>query len=99
MLSQLLLYFIRIGSILIHFIDRYNDGNARSLGVVNCLDGLRHDAIICCNYQDRNVGNLCAAGAHGSKRFMARRIQEGNGAAIDHDSIRADMLSDAACLR
>ena len=42
------------------------------------LARLGHDAIVGSNDQHDDVGDLCAAGAHGREGLVARRVQEGD---------------------
>ena len=66
--------------------------------MVDGLDGLRHDAVIGRHDDDRNVGDGGAAGAHGRKGFVARRVEERDLLAVQLDAVGADMLGDAAGL-
>ena len=94
---QLLQYTIRIGIFLINLIDSNNNRNFGCLRMVDCFNGLRHNAVICCNNQNRNISNLCATGTHGRKCCMTRSIQEGDRTAIYLDTVCTDMLGNAAC--
>src|SRR5512138_3031770 len=44
--------------------------------MVNCLYCLRHDAIISCNHNNGNVGDLSATGTHCGKRLMTGSIKK-----------------------
>jgi len=44
--------------------------------------GLRHDIVVCRNYDDGNVGYLGTPCTHGRKGLVARGIQEGNPLAV-----------------
>ena len=69
------------------------------LGVVDRLDGRRHDAVVGRDHQDDDVGRLRAAGAHGGERLVARRVEEDDVvAARRRDLVGADVLGDAARL-
>ena len=81
----------------IHFIDGYDNRYAGSFRMVNRFNCLGHNAVVRRYDQNGNVCALCASGTHGSKRLMARRIQEGNLLAACIYSISANMLSDTAC--
>ena len=62
------------------------------------MDGffsLRHDAIVGCNHQNHNVGRLGTTCAHCRKRFVSRRIQKRNHAALGFNVIGTDMLSNS----
>src|SRR5262249_26327924 len=62
------------------------------------LLGLRHDAVVGGDYDDGDVGDLGAAGAHLGKRLVAGRVEEGDGLAVVLDAPGADDLRDAASL-
>ena len=81
---------------LVDFIDRYDNRNFCGLGMVDGFYGLRHDAVIGGNHKNDQIGNLCPAGAHLGKRFMARGIQKNDLAFIRIDIVSADMLRDSA---
>ena len=87
---------VRAGEI--HLVDRHDDRRTGGLGVVDGLDRLRHDAVIGRNDENGDIGHHRAAGAHGGKGLVARRIEEGDGAAVDHHAVRADVLRNAARL-
>ena len=95
-LGQLFLHALRVSGRLIHLVDGNDQLDVGSLSVVDGLDGLGHDAVIGSNDQNRDIGHIRAAGTHGGKGFVARRIQEGNGAAVDIDLVSADGLGNAA---
>ena len=57
---------------------------------------LGHNAIISGDNKDNDVGNFGAARTHASERFVARRIDEHNGAFVDLHFVRANVLRDAA---
>ena len=97
-LGQLLHDALRICFRLIHLVDGDDDRNARRLGVVDRLDGLRHDAVVRRDNQNCDVGDVGAAGTHGGERLMARGVQEGDQLAVDVDLVRTDVLGDAARL-
>lgn len=67
---------IRAG--LVDLIDGHDDRNAGALRVIDRFDGLRHDAVVGRYDDDRHVGDLRAAGAHGREGFMPRRVEEGD---------------------
>ncbi len=96
--GELLLHAVGIGIRFVHFVDGYDDRHARSLGMVDRLDGLRHNAVVRRDDQNDNIRNLCAARTHGRKRFMARRVDKRDLPARARNGIGADMLRDAAGL-
>ena len=67
------------------------------LGVIDRLDGLRHDPIICRHHEHHDIRDLGAACPHGRERGMAGRVDEGYGPAVRRRNlIGPDMLGDAA---
>ena len=97
-LGELFLDLIGICAFLIHLVDGNNDGNAGCLCVVDGFNGLRHDTVVRCHYQDSDIGDARAARSHRSERFVSRRIQECDVAVVDVDPVSTDVLCDAACL-
>ena len=98
MLKQLGPHLVRIGARPVNLVDRHNERHFGSLGVVDGLDRLRHDAVIGGNNQNNDIRYLGTTGAHRCKCRVAGRIQEGQDRAIDIDLIGADMLRNAASL-
>ena len=96
--GQLLLDLLRIGSRLIDLVDGDDNLNAGGLGVVDRLDGLRHDAVVGSNDQYRDVGDLRAARPHRGEGGVSRRVEEGDRLIVDLHLIGADVLGDAARL-
>ena len=94
--GQFLLDLVDIGAFLVDLVDGDHDLGVGSLGVVDGLDRLRHDAVIGRDDQDGDIGDLGAAGAHGRERFVAGRIEEGDLAVLGLDRVGADVLGDAA---
>ena len=97
-LGELLAHAVGVGAGLIDLVDGDDDGNAGGLGVVDRLDGLGHDAVVGGDDQDDDVGHLGAASTHGRKGGVARGIDEGDLAVVDHDLRSADGLRNAARL-
>ncbi len=95
--GQLLLDAVGVCVRLIHLVDGDDDLNACSLGVVDSLNGLRHDAVVCCDDDDSDIGDLSTAGAHRGERSVSGGVEEGDGSAVDGDLISTDVLGDAAC--
>ena len=58
--------------------------------------GLRHDAVVGRDHEDRDVGDLSAARTHRGERFVTRRINERDLAIVALDRVRADLLRDTA---
>ena len=98
MLRQLAQNLIGVGARLIHLVDRDDNRHVGGLGVVNRLNGLRHDAVVRRDDQNRHVGDGGAARAHRGESRVSRRIEEGDDPFIGLDLISADVLCDAARL-
>ena len=98
-LQQLRAHALGLGVGFVDFVDGDDDRHLRCFGVMDGLDGLRHDAIVGCNHQHDDIGDLGAARAHGGEGGVTGRIDEGDSAARRRgDLIGADMLGDAAGL-
>ena len=99
MLQQAVFHPCRVGLRLVNFIDRHNNRRFCRLGMVNRLNGLRHDAIIGSHDQNNNIGHFGAARAHGGKGGMTRRVNESHRRAIRRCGlISTNMLGDATGL-
>ena len=94
-LQQFIAHLRRIGRRQIHLVDRDDDRNIGRFGMIDGFHRLRHHAVIGGDHQNRYVGRLRAACAHGGERLVARRVDEGNFLAVLLDLIGADMLGDA----
>ncbi|MNX73473.1 hypothetical protein D3C86_1048710 [compost metagenome] len=97
-LGQLLLDLVGVGAGLVDLVDGDQELDAGFLGVADGLDGLGLDAVVGRHHQDRDVGRLGAAGAHGGERLVARGVEEGDELVVDLDLVGADVLGDAAGL-
>ena len=87
---------VRVGEVdLVHGDDDRHLGRAC---VRDRLLRLRHHAVVGGDDQDGDVRDFRAAGAHGGERLVARRVEEGDLAAVDVDLVRADVLRDPAGL-
>jgi hypothetical protein len=64
--------------------------------VVDGFLRLRHDAIVGCDDENYDVGDLGASGAHASEGFVAGRVDENYAAVVNLDFVGADVLRDAA---
>lgn len=94
--GQLLHDVFRVGTFFIDLIDGDDDRYACRFGMVDGFNRLRHDAVVSGNDQDGNIRNLGAAGTHGCKGFVARRIHEGDLLAFVTDLVSTDVLRNAA---
>ena len=70
--------------------------------MVQCLNGLRHNAVICCDHEDCHVGDLRTTGTHSGERLVTGGIDEGNRAVFTFDGgvdlVCTDVLGNAAGL-
>ena len=97
-LGELLLDAVGVRAVHVHLVDGHDQRDAGGLGVVDGLDRLRHDAVVGRDDEDGDVRDHRAAGTHGRERLVARGVEEGDGLAVDHDAVSADVLRDAASL-
>ena len=88
---------------LVDLVDRDDDRDVGSLGVVDGFKRLRHHAVVGCDHDDDNIRDLGAASAHAGKGFVTRSIEEDDLAARSRrillgelHLVGADVLSDAA---
>ena len=89
---------VGLGALLVDLVDRDHHRDVGGLGVVDRLLGLRHDAVVGGDDDDRDVGDLGAAGAHRGERLVARGVEEGDRPPVLVDLVGADVLGDAAGL-
>src|SRR3954447_22728815 len=89
---------VRVRALLVDLVHRDEDRDLGGLGVVDRLLGLRLDAVVGGDHDDRDVGDLRAAGAHGGERLVARGVEEGDRLAVVVHLVGADVLGDAAGL-
>ena len=101
-LGQLLHDLLRVGALLVDLVHRHHDRHIGRLRVVQRLDRLRHDAVVRCDHEDRDVRRLRTAGSHRRERFVARGVQERDrtlrALVLDVHLVRTDVLCDAAGL-
>ena len=68
--------------------------------MVQCLDRLRHDAVVGRDHEHSDIGGLGPPGAHGGERLVTWGVDEGDLAFLvvdlGRDLVRADGLGDAA---
>ena len=81
--GKLLLYFFNVCTRLINLVDSNDDFYTGSLCMVDCLNGLWHNTIICSDNQDCNIGRICTTHTHCGKCFMSRCIEEGDFLTVD----------------
>ena len=97
-LGEHLADLVGIRAVLVDLVDGDDDRHAGGLGVVDGLDGLRHDAVVGGDDEHDDVGGVGAAGTHGGERLVARGVDEGDLLAVVRDHGRTDVLRDAAGL-
>ena len=101
-LGELLAHLGRVGVLLVDLVHRDHDRDAGRLGVVERLDGLRHDAVVGRDDQHHDVGGRRTAGTHGGERLVTRGVDERDRTVValvlDVHLVRADVLGDAAGL-
>jgi hypothetical protein len=101
-LGQLLADLARVGALDVDLVDRDDDRHVGGLGVVERLDGLRHDAVVGRDHEDRDVGDLGTTGTHGREGLVTRGVDEGDrpvdALVLLVDLVGADVLGDAAGL-
>ena len=100
--GQLSLDLVRVGAFLIHLVHCDDDRHVGRLGVVERLNGLRHDAVVRCDNQHRDVGDAGTTGTHGGERLVTGGVDEGDRAfRVLHlvlDLVGTDVLGDPAVL-
>lgn len=64
--------------------------------MIDSLNGLRHNAVVCRNHEHDHVGNFRTAGTHSGKCFVTRGIDERDLTAVDIDHRSANVLGNAA---
>ena len=97
-LGKLALDALGLRARLVDFVDGHDDGHARGFGVVDGFLRLRHHAVIGRDDQHDDVRDFRAARAHARERFVARRVDEHDLAAVDVNLRRADVLRDSSGL-
>ena len=92
-----------VGFGLVDLVDGDDDRHLRGAGVVDGLEGLGHHAVIGCDDDHDDVGDLGSASTHAGEGFVTGGIEEddlaaeGGGVGLgDFDLVGADVLGDAA---
>ena len=63
------------------------------------LLGGGHDAVVGCDDDDGDVGDLCTTGTHGGECLVARCVEEGDAPSVGQcHVVCTDVLGDTACL-
>ena len=82
----------------IHLVYSDDYVNSGCLCVVDSLDGLRHDSVICSDNENCDIRSLRAARSHRGERRMAGSIEESYLLAVEVNSVCANVLGDTARL-
>ena len=96
--DQLRVDAIKIDAGQIDLVQGHDDRHASGSGMAQSFFRLRHYTVVGRHHQYGNIGHVSAASSHFSKGLMARRVDEGNRAAVLIDAIRANVLCDTAAL-
>ena len=97
--GQLSLDAVGVGTGFVNLVDGEDDGNTCRLGVVDGLDGLRHNLVVGGDDNDGDVGHLGTSGTHGREGLVAGGVEEGDLTAVSGlHLIGTDVLGDAARL-
>ena len=98
-LGELLANLLRLCSRFVYLVDGEYHWYSGGLGMVDCLDCLRHHGIVSRNDDDCKVCQLCSTGTHGGEGLVSRCIEEGNLPAVAEDHIvGSDVLCDTSGL-
>ena len=97
-LHELLLDALNVCIRLIHLVDSHNNLYIGSLCMADCLNRLRHDAVIRSDNQNRNVRCLGTAHTHCREGLVAGCVEEGNQSVVRLDLVCTDVLGNAARL-
>ncbi len=96
--SQFLFYFVNVCTWLIDLVDSNDDLYASCLCMVDRLNSLWHNAVVCCYYQDSDISRLGTSHTHSCKCLMSRCIKESDLSAVNLNNRSTDVLGDTACL-
>ena len=66
--------------------------------MVDRLNSLWHNAVVCCYYQDSDISRLGTSHTHSCKCLMSRCIKESDLSAVNLNNRSTDVLGDTACL-
>ena len=95
--------FSGVGVRVVDFVDRHDDRHLGRAGMVERLEGLRHDAVVGGHHQHDDVGDVGPARAHGAEGGVAGRVEERDLRQLllalgvrEGNGVGADVLGDAA---
>ena len=97
-ICELALHPLRLGIRLVDFVDGDDDRNFGGASVIDGFFGLRHNAVICGDDENNDVGDFRSASAHPGERFVAGRVNENDAAIFRADFVSTDMLRNSARL-
>ncbi len=87
---------VRIGNV--DLVDGDDDRDPGGARMRDRLARLRHHTVVGGDDEDRDVGDLRPACAHGGERLVARRVEERDPATVEDRLVGADVLRDPARL-
>src|SRR5659263_642520 len=97
MLGQFKLNFFKICTWFIHFVNSDYNLGVSCLCMIDSLDCLWHNAVICCNNKDCNISNLGSTCTHSRESFVTGSIKECYlASALKTNGIGANMLCNTA---
>src|SRR5436190_1921694 len=95
-IGELAADLLRIRVRLVDLVDGDDHRDLRGSRVIDRFLRLRHDAVVGRDDEDDDVRHLRAARAHHRERFVTRRVEKDDLAALLLDVVRADVLRDSA---
>ena len=74
--GELLLHALGVGFGLVDLVDGHNDGHIGGPGMINGLEGLRHDAVVGRHHDHHDIRDLGAARPHAREGLVTRSVEE-----------------------
>ena len=96
--GKLCFYSVGVGRRLIHFVYCNDYINSGRLCMIDCLNGLGHDAVVSRHDKYGDICSLSASCSHGCESLVSGSIQEGYVLSVNVNGVSADMLSNTAGL-
>ena len=97
-LGELLFYTLYVCAWFIDLIDRNDDLNAGCFCMVDCLNGLRHHTVVCCDNENGDIRCIGSTHTHSGECLMSRGIEERNLLFVDRNGVCTDVLGNTASL-